>query len=457
MFTPRIDRVLGQSVEFVLHKTAWQSFSGPLPAYTDIWVRQPILTPSYDASYEVLVDSVDGSRRTWNPVSHYVRRCEVLLSVPCLFRSGSAIYDDHFGNSGFWRWQGHNPAVALYRGVTFGTLDNPSLDLFQLYQVVEDDFVVTPPPNLDSLLEGAMKHLLPGLKDELSLVNSIIELKDFKSVSHTAAKLSLALDNKLAYIKLLLGKAPLKAKKKTFADLSRIAADLNLQNSFNLMPLLSDINGLLTAFRTYQAQLMRLLKQSEQMKKRHHTMMLPFPDDEREEISPVYTASVSDAGDVQNQVRRNTVWKSAKFHVELQYTYQYTEAQRQHAVLFALLDKLGVNFNPAIIWNAIRWTFVIDWVFGVSHFLEQFKRANLEPEIVIHKALWSIKYERQLSMSLDSQDQIAIPVSSVTETAYRRTPFTMTPHLITSSGLSPKEFVLGGSLLITRRPRHYRR
>lgn len=47
-------------------------------------------------------------------------------------------------------------------------------------------------------------------------------------------------------------------------------------------------------------------------------------------------------------------------------------------VLRGLLDTLGFELNPRIIWDKIPFTFVIDWFFSVGSFLEQFKLDTLE-------------------------------------------------------------------------------
>lgn len=51
-------------------------------------------------------------------------------------------------------------------------------------------------------------------------------------------------------------------------------------------------------------------------------------------------------------------------------------------VLRVLLDSLGFELNPKIIWDAIPFTFVIDWFFGVGSWLERFKIDTLELPIV---------------------------------------------------------------------------
>lgn len=50
--------------------------------------------------------------------------------------------------------------------------------------------------------------------------------------------------------------------------------------------------------------------------------------------------------------------------------------------LLGLLDTLGFELNPRIIWDALPFTFVIDWFFGVGSFLERYRVDTLELPIV---------------------------------------------------------------------------
>jgi hypothetical protein len=155
---------------------------------------------------------------------------------------------------------------------------------------------------------------------------------------------------------------------------------------------------------------------------------------------------------------------SAHFHAELQYNYYYYRYQVEHAQILALMDHLGLNLNPAIIWNAIPWSFVIDWLVGVSQWLSTQRLGNMDPKINIMQYLWSVTYQRDIYVTSKitsplyyvgtgipdaSTESITHPV--VSETAYRRVSGLPTVSLLTTSGLSPTEFSLGAALVVSRR------
>jgi hypothetical protein len=116
----------------------------------------------------------------------------------------------------------------------------------------------------------------------------------------------------------------------------------------------------------------------------------------------------------------------------------------------AFMDDIGLNLNPSIIWNAIPWTFVIDWVVNVSSWLDQFKFRNIEPITYIGEYCWSMHIRRVTSLSMGRGS--AYPIIHATEDAYKRQ--VCTPNYVSSiktSGLNLKEFSLAAALGVTRK------
>jgi hypothetical protein len=60
-------------------------------------------------------------------------------------------------------------------------------------------------------------------------------------------------------------------------------------------------------------------------------------------------------------------------------------------VLRGLLDSLGFELNPRIIWDAIPFTFVLDWFFGVGSWLDRFRVDALELPILLVDSYLSYK------------------------------------------------------------------
>jgi hypothetical protein len=164
--------------------------------------------------------------------------------------------------------------------------------------------------------------------------------------------------------------------------------------------------------------------------------------------------------------KRITVNSPSVFHAEIQYNYNYNGFQVAHAQLLGLLDAMGAQLNPQIIWNAIPWSFVVDWVLGVSRWLGQFKGYNMEPVINIQRFLTSVKRTRSVYITLENERMVDLvsggywyqgypglrnTLPGVHESAYRRDVNLPTVSSILASGLTLTEISLGAALVTSRR------
>jgi hypothetical protein len=148
------------------------------------------------------------------------------------------------------------------------------------------------------------------------------------------------------------------------------------------------------------------------------------------------------------------------FHAEVEFNYNFSAYQLEHSKLLGLLDMVGINLNPAIIWNAIPWSFVIDWVAGVSQWLNDRRVMNMEPQINIHRYLWSWQCNRYLERSFKSYQTMAlvppigpIGLPRVYESAYRRDVELPSATAVQAGGLNLKEVTLGAALVTSRHRR----
>jgi len=143
----------------------------------------------------------------------------------------------------------------------------------------------------------------------------------------------------------------------------------------------------------------------------------------------------------------NVVTLTKLFCATIEYRYKINDLSgRDVDVLNAFLDRVGINLNPSIVWNAIPWTFVLDWVMDVSTWLDQFKVRNIEPQTAISQYCYSWKINRCINAGTHKGAAF-----SVNEYAYKRVPYN--PDItrsITTSGLNLREFSLLGALGITR-------
>jgi hypothetical protein len=358
--------------------------------------------------------------------------------------------------------------------------------------VQPDGTFIGDPDGLETLKARSMSAMLPKIKAELSILNSILELKDFKSlpkhvsdVYNFGARLTRGLFKKgnasaklSGYFKRIRASFN-KNLGPTAREATHTAADGYLQVQFNILPLLSDIVGIADALARVERRVNDLVSRQGGRQIHHFGYNWQEPDITPTDYGPISVnqgqfsglQAFPDLPYLTNNagvlwVNRQAINDTTTFHAELEFNYSFTRYQREHAHMLGLLDSLGVNLNPAIIWNAIPWSFVVDWVVGVNRWLDDRKVLNLEPAVNISRYLWSIRRKRFVYTELREQGNTplyGIPnpgakLPVLTEIAYKREVGLPDKSSLTTSGLSSKEVSLGAALVIARRrrPRHFR-
>jgi len=236
--------------------------------------------------------------------------------------------------------------------------------------------------------------------------------------------------------------------------------------------LISDIKAVITALSATRERLKRDLDASgSPVTSRYRKVLLPKPTfvDETEPLDE-YRGLWNDTNLIWPsfaafqdtfRITRSVVNVSSVFHAQLQYIAKYTKVQRENALLFSRLDDLGVNLNPAIIWNAIPWSFVVDWIVNVQSLLDKFAIGFMDPEVQILQYSYSIRRERNIRLTIsvnhnDGQSGWAeYRFPTVNQVAYRRVVDMPKPSLVELSGLSLKEFSLATALVLSRQPKHH--
>jgi hypothetical protein len=81
----------------------------------------------------------------------------------------------------------------------------------------------------------------------------------------------------------------------------------------------------------------------------------------------------------------------------MQYTYTVPEIDSMYAKLKGILDLLGLKVNASVIWEAIPFSFVVDWFVGVDDFLSQFDTDYLEAQVTILDFCYSFKVNESVA------------------------------------------------------------
>jgi hypothetical protein len=379
------------------------------------------------------------TRDTFNPCQHYKRVAQV--------NPGNCTYDS-LSSGQVWHnfniptqivWDMNWLSTNVSPVVAFGTADKPFTGLAALWQ--GSDLGVY--KDSEGFEGRACEYMLPGIRPQSSLINSIYELKDMKTIPHTMDRISKALDQlkvtSVGKITSLLTDKPSWWAKKTLKAILNASGDVYLQNSFNLSPLLQDISNVWFGVQNVEDKLKQLVAQARQPIVHHWGAPLTkLKDEDRTDVGAnnvLVPANVL--------IRRVVKYPLARFSATLEFSYEMPNYSSKELLARGLADYHGLGLSPQIVWNAIPWSFVVDWLVGVGPWLSQFRQRQLEIVTHISKFGYSVHIKRETSCI----HSVAGLVSMVTEESYYRTPSAV--PLVSSiqlSGLNSKEFSLGGTL-----------
>jgi len=391
---------------------------------------------TYHSYYEAIV--TESGLGSWHECEHYrkttsLHRPTSVYSIGP-FSGNPAKYYSYIHNLPCWQWDG----ISIGNSQSFGSAIYPITGLQTLVTWNQDWPTIYRPANVEQLCAQAMQALMPGIKPKLSLINSLIELKDLKTIAKT-------FNGAKALLKALINSKGSVAKSAVAAS-----ADVYLQQEFNVKPLVRDVFNIYKALTDVREQLDKLYRNELKYITAH--WQIPLSEFSNGNESKTLIPSDYYGGHLLSRV---TTIKEARFCVTVDYAYDLRGISRERALVDGLLDYLGVNLNPAIIWNAIPWSFVIDWLLGISQWLNQMKLRNIEPYTVIYRSMYSIKVIRKIDtfqrVHQNGPEKCTVPVSSLEETAYCRSFFD--PNVIrslTQSDLSLNEFVLASALIASK-------
>jgi hypothetical protein len=365
--------------------------------------------------------------------------------------------------------------VRSYREVPvlglFDATSHPNSGLSEWYDPVgEDGIYVLEPQNLDELIAASFARLVPKVRTKVQLLNSLWELKDFVTLKHTINRIR-TLGHGLRK-KSLVG---------SFRDVAGVAADLFLQLEFNIKPLIRDIQGIHAALVDSLGRMRRLMSFDgvPQVTKYKRDLRVSEGYSVLQEgayiawlCQPSYDVVFHPGGtnsgwDLAIATQGSSTYRTVNLHQELfcaqlRFIARWSQAQHRYAEQLGLIDALGLSFNPKHLWDAIPWSFVVDWVIKVGDFLDQFATGALDPVLDVLDYSWSIKRQRSIDLvtrlkRYDPADTTRLIEDKLVvyptfrEEAYRRSPIDVGRIAPILSGLSSHELGLAAALLISRK------
>lgn len=337
-------------------------------------------------------------------------------TVPNGYKLTSETFVDELGTDGSFRDCSHTFESNTFNGdnrehrFPRGWGGNAYLRGFTASLITNVLSLRTPPlVDMAAMADEALAFMMPRLNEGTSLVNFVLELKDLKRMNPTPSIHRLTRRN-----------LPLKSlrdprtRKDFLSEVSHRMASAHLNASFGIVPLLRDIAKMADDLWYLRFRLKALKNQVGQRLQRHYKRVLPASAGQpatRDWVnSDIGTypwspsALRSDCNTFVNTrpsvlaVGRGRWIKRPVYHATLRYSYSLPSMGDRLEKVDAYLDLLGVRLDPAIVWNAIPFSFLIDWVVNVSAFLGTFARDNFPIDITIHDFCHSFSWHKECEL-----------------------------------------------------------
>ena len=269
-----------------------------------------------------------------------------------------------------------------------------------------------------------------GFQDQIptsvSLPNSIYELKDIKGLIPTIDK----------------------------GSLSKTAANNFLGYQFGVLPMVSDIKAVIEMSAKVEDRIKHLIsingKTTDLSYNKELVQEEPFSFFRG--ISGFGTSEGSDGITFKRQSVRTKLHIGGKLSLDLQ------DLKDAHSSLKGLLASSGFNHPGRVIWNAIPYSFVVDWFFHVGKIMDNLRIQPFGGRYDAHDFWYSVKSDATYIAIAHTNLESSYPIignptlGTVHVKSYDRLPgFPASSLFLTDGSLSPTQQVLGLAMLEQKR------
>jgi len=147
---------------------------------------------------------------------------------------------------------------------------------------------------------------------------------------------------------------------------------------------MSDVERLRDSLTNFQKKLRKLQQEANIPQKRHYKRYCDLA------VLPPSQLLYSDS---QSSLRRDTEWVQRPiYHATVDFVYSMPDMSETSNKVKGYLDSIGFQLNPRILWDAIPYSFVVDWFFDVGGWLAKLRSDNLKVPCVVNGFCHSIKW-----------------------------------------------------------------
>lgn len=276
--------------------------------------------------------------------------------------------------------------------------------------------------NWTNFYQRAIEAMTPSMETGFSLGNFIYELREVKD--------------------LVLGWGH---RRESIVDM---ASDVSLNWNFGLKPFLGDLWTLARALYFLRDSLAELKAGAGKLQVRRYS----------EETGLIELERVFNTGTTNHPIQHEEKWWVSNVcrTAVMTYTYQMPDIDEALLNVYSFLDAVGLQLNPAIIWEAMPYSFVLDWFLNVGDFLSQLRKKWIAVSLYIK----DFGVSEKITFHYDRRTRHGGKVWSDWETSqdtvckwYMRRPVKIDDRcfsLSAGTGLTLRKFYLGTLLLRQR-------
>jgi hypothetical protein len=231
---------------------------------------------------------------------------------------------------------------------------------------------------IDGFNAEAFAAMSPSFETDLQLTNSLLELIELKQILKLGLRWGKFAKNLKKRFQLLKRQGARRALMQT----ARTIAEGHITWAFGIRPFISDCEKLYSVFTQWSSSINDFLARRKVEQVRHYTKTL---EDESGEVDYVVS-----------QTRCVTEFnRSCKLYATMRYTYDCGDLQSLADQCNILRDKLGLRFGLAELWEAIPFSFVVDWFLRVGDFLERNRKPLVKIDLTVTD--YCISYKAEMS------------------------------------------------------------
>lgn len=212
---------------------------------------------------------------------------------------------------------------------------------------------------LGSFSARAFQAMEPNFQGDISVTNFLLELVDIKRLIKLGLKWKGMLYN-FKQTTAYLNKLP---HLQTAKVLLKEVANGHLSLAFGIKPFLRDVIGMYSEISTLSDRIADFLEKRGTDQARHYHEVLFDGGGNADTIN--HSANLVQEVDYTS---KTDAWAT------MYYRYQCPDITEMGQMVDIIRDSLGLRFGLAQIWEAIPFSFVVDWFVKVQDFLEQFNK-----------------------------------------------------------------------------------